>query len=84
MQIFSDLTFDWEPPKKLSGSIYLDFKLPRISNVVPKRLYLFIQLFSVWLKKKQIINWLNIVRTVELLSGWRQALKHELSSVTFA
>lgn len=49
VQIFSDLTCDWKPPKKLSGSIYLDFNLPRISNVVPKRLHLFIQLFSVWL-----------------------------------
>lgn len=50
VQIFSDLTCDWKPPKELSGSIYLDFNLPRISNVVPKRLHLLIQLFSVWLK----------------------------------
>lgn len=47
VQICSDLTFDWKPPKKLSGSIYWDFNLPRISNVV---LHFFIQLFSVWLK----------------------------------
>lgn len=50
VQIFSDLTFDWKLPKKLSGSIYLDFNLPRISIVVPERLSLFIRLFSVWLE----------------------------------
>lgn len=49
VQIF-DLTFDWKPLKKFSGSIYLDLNLPRISNIVPKRLDLFIPLFSVWLK----------------------------------
>lgn len=83
VQIF-DLTFDWKPLKKFSGSIYLDLNLPRISNFVPKRLDLFIQLFSVWLKKTQIINWLNILRTIDWLSGWRQALKHELSFVSSA